>query len=695
MDRYTNLAKLIIFGLFFVLFTSAGFLANAQPVDCSASLDHDTLTIGNSKIERKWLWNNGDLKACSIKDRLTGETVVFDNLLPSFSIGNNVFQKNTEFKITSVEKNLFLPAHLEVTLVSQYQSLSLKRIFRVFPGTPAISCDYYLKYHSLFPQEENPAQSADGTEKGLKVAEAKGNFYIDNYRLNSMHWRIRSVAFKDGTDHQDNLVHERTIIPYRSTEMLEGNLLFAGDLISGNNFFILKEAPNGKSQVNYPGYDFAVSNKEIILPFTGFPVITDNGEWLKGYTITTGIAGSLTGCETALRSYMKNSVIYNRDTYEMVMMNTWGDRGQDGKISEQFILDELEAAAALGISHFQIDDGWQQGLSSNSVHQSGNLWNAWSPEHWQLNSERFPNGWQKILLSAKNKNIRLGLWFNPSNENSYARWETDADVIIGLYRQTGIKYYKIDGVEIPDKQAEINLSRFFDKVKQATNGDVFFNLDLTAGTRGGYFMFRNAGNLFLENRYTDWGNYYPFHTLRNLWMLSRYFPPEFLQVEFLNKWRNADKYSPHDPFAPSACKNFDYLFAITMAAQPLAWFEATGLPEKAFADQKLIKKYRNIQSDFHAGHIFPVGDEPSGRSWTGFQSIGDGKGYLLLFRENTELEEEQIKTLLPAGTEIILRTVLGQSEDKNTKITVASEGKVTFSLPEVNSFVLYKYEIID
>ena len=79
------------------------------------------------------------------------------------------------------------------------------------------------------------------------------------------------------------------------------------------------------------------------------------------------------------------------------------------------------------------------------------------------------------------------------------------------------------------------------------------------------------GNIFLENRYTDWGNYYPYRTLRNLWMLSRYVPAEKMQIEFLNKWRNADKYDVADPFAP-ARYSFDYLFAITLAAQRwLGW----------------------------------------------------------------------------------------------------------------------------
>ena len=106
-----------------------------------------------------------------------------------------------------------------------------------------------------------------------------------------------------------------------------------------------------------------------------------------------------------------------------------------------------------------------------------------------------------------------------------------------------------------------------------------FNLDVTAGRRGGYHYFNEYGNLFLENRYTDWQNYYPYTTLRNLWMLSKYIPSQKLQIEFLNKWRNTEKYTG-DPFGP-ANYSFEYLFAITMAAQPLAWFEGTGLPEEA------------------------------------------------------------------------------------------------------------------
>jgi alpha-galactosidase len=197
----------------------------------------------------------------------------------------------------------------------------------------------------------------------------------------------------------------------------------------------------------------------------------------------------------------------------------------------------------------------------------------------------------------------------------------------------GIRVFKIDGIELSNKTDEINVRRFFEKIKEATNGKVVFNMDVTAGQRMGYFYFLEYGNLFLENRYTDWGNYYPHRTLRNIWMLSEYVPSEKIQVEFLNKWRNADKYLVNDPIAPSNIP-FDYIVATTFAGQPLTWMEVSNLPEEALKIKGLLSDYKKMQHDFHKGIIMPVGEEPNGLNWTGFQSVESSvKGYFLIFRE--------------------------------------------------------------
>jgi hypothetical protein len=168
-------------------------------------------------------------------------------------------------------------------------------------------------------------------------------------------------------------------------------------------------------------------------------------------------------------------------------------------------------------------------------------------------------------------------------------------------------------------------------------------------------------------------------------MLSRYVPAEKLQIEFLNNWRNADKYPSGDPYAP-ANYSFEYLAAITFAGQPLAWMEASNLPEEAFKAGDLIKEYASVMKDFHSGVILPVGEEPSGHSWTGFQS---DSGYLLVYREDTPTGEGRLKTWLPAGAKVRLTPVLGSG--KKARVKVAEDGTICLKLSEKNSFALYKY----
>lgn len=250
--------------------------------------------------------------------------------------------------------------------------------------------------------------------------------------------------------------------------------------------------------------------------------------------------------------------------------------------------------------------------------------------------------------------------------------------------------FKIDGLTIGSKRAEENLRKFFDRVLADTGNAVMFNLDATASRRGGYHMFNEYGNIFLENRYTDWGNYYPYWTLRNLWQLSKYVPAERLQVEFLNKWRNADKYQG-DAFAPGAY-DFAYLFATTMAGQPLAWMEASNLPEEAFAVKELVNAYRVVQHDFHKGLILPVGEEPSGRSFTGFQSLTDAdEGYLLLYREDTPVANGVFETWLPEGCRVSLVPVLGNASA--TEVEVGRKGAIELTLSRPNDFAMYRYKI--
>ena len=442
------------------------------------------------------------------------------------------------------------------------------------------------------------------------------------------------------------------------------------------------------------GFDFLVKNGSIQTVGIGIlPTDISEKEWVRGYSYTLGLGGK-TELETlqTLRSYQDAKHTRRLDRDEMLMMNTWGDRNKDAKISEKFILLELKKAAELGITHFQIDDGWQAGKSVNSAFAGGTSENIWlNPKYWTPDSVRFPNGFKVIVDEARRLNLKLSLWFSPSRDSSYKHWEKDAEALIRLNRAYGIETMKVDFIQIEDKTSEVNFRKFLDKVQKETNNRMSFNLDVTAGRRNGYHFFNEYGNLYLENRYTDWTNYYPYWTLRNLWNLSKYVPAQNLQIEFLNKWRNPDKYPANDPFAP---KNyaFDYLFATTMMAQPLAFLEATGLPDEGFSTAKLIKTYLQNRPKIHGGQIFPIGNEPNGRQWTGFQSIGsDTEGVVLVFREDNSDVKKAVKTWLPVGKNVVFTPIAGSG--KAFENTVLEDGKVVFELAEKNSFGLFSYRI--
>lgn len=671
---------------------------SASPDYCSARQEGDLLILENSKISRTYLWNNGNLITRSLTNKQNGKTCESETTKPDMSFpGQPEVNSPGTFSSEIVSGTDVKPEHLEATVIFTSGKLQVKRIFRIYPECPAIACDIYLRgqaekewtIETINPGDLQNIESLDETVKkgGVPISET--------LELPGRQWQLDALEFLDVTDRHNTFVYERKALGYKDN-VFRGNLLFATNPVDENGIFILKEAPTSNVQLAYPGGDFFSNFGNIRLIGIGMKRSDlDPMTWKKAYGFVTGVYdGPEVNRLLALRNYQDRIRIHKPGRDEMIMMNTWGDRSQDTKVNEAFCLAELDAGARLGITHFQLDDGWQTGRSANSAYAGGSFNDIWrNPDYWKPNPQKFPRGLIPIVEKGKKLGIEICLWFNPSPDDENANWEKDADALISLYKQYGIHTFKIDGVKMPDKQSEINFRKLLDKVVKATDGQVVFDLDVTAGRRGGYHSFNEYGNIFLENRYTDWQNYYPYWTLRNLWMLSHYVPPQNLQIEFLNKWRNKDKYGD-DPFAP-ANYSFDYLFAITMAAQPLAWFEGTGLPEEAFQGSKTITAYKNVMTDFHSGTILPIGDEPSGKSWTGFQSGKTGKkdGYALVFRELNNQESATFKLPQIGIGKFKFDPITGYGKAFSVKIDNTQQ--VKFELDKPNSFAFYHYESED
>ena len=662
--------------------------------DCKIELKQDTLTIENNQIKRSWLWNNGNLITCKLEDKVNGLAWQLRNNQPDLSLpGEEKEGSEASIRIEEVPASLQYTHHLRATVEYKAGNLQVRKILKIYPDCPAIACELYLKGQASqkwIKALDNPAD-LQNIEKLTQNSQGGNVPVMEQLMLEGKHWQLEAVEFFDVTDRFNTLVRPVHALSYRDC-LYRGNLLFAENTEKEAGFFMLKEAPTSNVQLYYPGGDYLVSEgtfRMVGLGVDSADIKTD--EWTKAYSYVTGTFRSGEKQKRmALRNYQMRIRPFLEDRDEMVMLNTWGDRGQDTRVNEAFCLKELELAAKLGVTHFQIDDGWQAGRSANSAY-GGSFKNIWdNPDYWTPDPDRFPNGLAPIVKRGKELGIEVCLWFNPSIQHDYADWQKDADALIALYEKYGIRTFKIDGTFFDNKLAESRLRSLYNRVMEATGWKAVLNLDATAGRRGGYFFFNEYGNIFLENRYTDWGNYYPYWSLRNLWMLSRYVAPQSLQIEFLNKWRNKEKYAG-DKFAPSTY-SFDYLFAITMAAQPLAWFEASNLPDEAFPTGGVIQKYKTVQHDFHTGYVFPVGDEPSGKSWCGFQSVKDRKGYFLLFRESNEEESFDMDTFFEPGEQVEFTPVLGAG--KAFRSIAGKDGRIRFSLSEPNSYVLYSYRVL-
>ncbi len=596
--------------------------------DIDISLEKDTLIIGNGKVQFTYLWNNGNLGLLKIQDNESSKVLNFKSAPPEFYLLN---ESEDIIKPSMVIKENLELGYKEAIVEFVIGSLEVRRLIRIYTETKMVKNIFYLRgtgnasWETEAYETQEMIESISPTEENISKI-ASFNFFTE-------HWKFKAVKFREATDYHDNPVEVEEFLSFGKRNKVSANLLIGSNPEINLSLLLLKEAPISWSQQSYPGFDFLVDYKGISVHGLGIAPSDLGKNWTQGYGYAIGISENNSDKEKiTLLGYQKKIRPYVQNRDFMIMSNTWGDRSKDSRMNEAFILSEIEAASNLGVTHIQLDDGWQQGLSRNSADKAGLKWDDWQTSDWLPHQKRFPNGLVQISKEAKKKNLKLGLWFNPSKNNSYANWERDAAILVNYHWQYGINTFKIDGMDLANKTSEINLRNLFSKVISDSQGEVTFNLDVTAGERMGYHFFNEYGNIFLENRYTDWGNYYPYRTLKNLWELSSYVPAERFQIEFLNTSRNLEKYANKN-FMPNAV-GLSYAFAITMVAQPLAWMELSGLQEIPQDIIDLIAQYKEIQERLHAGVILPIGKKPDGRSWTGFLSIGEKKEhYLLLFRE--------------------------------------------------------------
>ena len=459
------------------------------------------------------------------------------------------------------------------------------------------------------------------------------------------HQRLIQVVLQDETDRNNQLVQEREwLLHPKDAEhlALSGNLFAVESPITGAGKVFVKCAPLPNARESEGTVDFSVKagkgGFEYLLHNTG---PSDLEHW-QVLDYDGGAVGRTRVLHNWQRSLRPQTDVHRVPRF---ISNSWGDRNRDARIQHDFMLKEINAAARLGVEVVQIDDGWQKGISANShvAKEQGGVWHGFwdaDPEFWTPHPGRFPQGLEPILKRAAEKSVEIGLWYAPDSSNEFANWRRDADQVLKLHRDFRVNHFKLDSISAATIAARRNLRAMLKAVIDESHGRIVCDIDVTAGVRPGYFGEMAAGTLFVENRYTDWHNYWPHCTLRNLWQLSRWIDPRRLRMEFLNNSRNTSKYEG-DSLAPALYPP-STLFAITMFANPLGWFENTGLPADYVTDAaRLVRTWREHRAAIVSGDICPIGEAPDGAAWTGFCSAepGSSSAYVLVFNERSSSQE--------------------------------------------------------
>ena len=668
--------------------------------DCYALYDENTgfIKLGNSKIEKVLQVNGATVRTASVRDTATGFDWSGNSLWQRCPIFDENENPVITFETQIVEAPYGMKSHLKAVLCFRGDNGTAWYEYLIFPEIAFIyNQNFASKCGNIaVVEQENKSNAPTGIEEEQNKAQVNSvNFdVLDCVPLGSRHLNINSFKLYDKTDYNDMLVEQQnaTVFTYHNGEIeRNGNVFCINDYTSGNSLVMIKHSPTESSALNRKGADFIIhGNVYATLYGAGIDFNNMPDGKVPYYASAIGV-GKTADIYDEMWQYNTAFCLDDPRKSLFCMSNTWGDRSQDMAVCESFMLREIERARQMGVDIIQIDDGWQLGVTANSLRKKGGVWEGYyadNSDFWAVNPERFPSGLKTVVDKAREYGIEFGLWFSPDSSKDFENYQKDVATLMNLYNTYGIRYFKLDGVKIRNKLCEMRFIKLLQELTKLTKGDMRFNLDVTAEDRFGYVYMPQFGTLFVENRYTDFTNYFPHNTFKNLWNLAHVIPTRRLQMELLNTRRNTKNYEGV-LFAPNTYSP-DYLFATVMVANPLFWMEMSDLADE---DAEILARISNVYKDYKVelfdSRVIPIGECPNGMTFSGYacKNMSDETYNLILFREATSDDTYTFK--LPDNIDGKSLEVIYQNSTIDINI---SGNNITVKFAEQRSFVWVRVE---
>jgi len=646
--------------------------------DASIATDDFTLLVRAGDLRRQWRWTGRGLATTELSHTASGTvwraaatpTDACDWQLPDGTEpppGAMI----ADLQCRLVHDDRFTADHIELLATVRYPTAGLELRWRLwlYPGTNGMRTQLATRrLGAAWTGESTPVQAA-------RADRMPGSFLTDYQR-----W---AAGYYVGTQSRN-----RADMPLLRTETATGppdnsietwpwaNLLTLAGNTAG--LTVVKESHKGVNQPGYDGGTFVVDDAGLAVTGWGLRPedLTDDWRWGWGHWLIVHGADEI---DRQRRIKQFDRARYPVDPGEdlPVMANLWGssDSRQTARdlADEHVVLDAIDRAAEVGIEVVQIDDGWQTSPGTTDF----------DPGDWLPHPQRYPNGWRTVRDHADRRGVGLGLW---------AAWTIPAGRLVENQREGDFRHFKIDFMNLDTYDKLHGLMHKAEALARSTEPRPRINWDMTEREpRVGTYFAREFGSVYLANRKPRWPGhcvYVPWLMLRDAWHLAHYANLLKFQVSTTNLDRC-------DPARSNAAQHrHDYALAITLMASPLWFCHPRELTDDAAAQfTPLLKTYKQHRTKLARGIVYPVGDEPSDASWTGFQSHdhADDAGYLMIFRELSSADAERAIGLYHlAGCELDLHNLL---TDEKSVARLGSAGELTLNIPDPADFRFLAYRV--
>ena len=659
-------------------------------LDCFINFDGSRLLLGNSRFTREFDLSKNLLHTVVMK-KSDGAVIANENSYPAdfYFYGDRCTPEEMSYQAPYVgacvvDRRAGTAPHLQVTvsLYEAFQQLTLRKDFYIYPELPAlamrcriVSPVYPLAVWNCRRQVRERYQSR--ARNGLVFEGC-----VDRINPAAGFVPVECVEFRAQTDYNDEQLIRH---PYCEGQTLNGNLFYLKNQAQ-TELFYFQEAPPSEERRDLEDYDFRVEGSEVISASWNLnPGELGNKNEYRSPRHVLFCCDSADESEAVFKEYLRRRYLPERFPH-YITVNPWGDCDFYEKISEKFLLDEVEAASRCGAELYQADDAWQSGGLLVDISGYNKLLS--SEKFWQVDPELWQGDLSTVSALCKEKSVDLSLWIAPFANIAYRDWQVMAQRCLELYEKYGVTAFKIDAVNLVSAEAERNLELMLRTIRRRSGNKISFHFDVTAwGLRQGIYRFLEYGSVFLENRYTRLirkALYHPERTWRNFWRLCRYARIQEILCEVPSPVNiDCEMYRAKNETPPDIYP-WEYWLAISLFAQMLLWFSPSQLPEHLQHVAARFTSWRKRHNEeIVSAEIRRFGDEPDGSTLGGLYTVS-GSPLLLALREQKSTESQ---IFVPCGNEYTRwKLVFGCG----TATPVS--GGVTVNIPEAPGFAVWETE---